>query len=93
MPIYTYRCKDCDYQFEKRQRMADDPLTECIHCEEGHVRRVVNSVGIVFKGSGFYQTDYRSAGYQKAKAADKPVAAAPKKDKKSASKKDAKKAQ
>ena len=60
MPIYTYRCKDCDYQFEKRQRMADDPLTECIHCEHGHVRRVVNSVGIVFKGSGFYVTDNRN---------------------------------
>ena len=60
MPIYTYRCKDCDYQFEKRQRMADDPLTECVHCEEGHVRRVVNSVGIVFKGSGFYVTDNRN---------------------------------
>lgn len=60
MPIYTYRCKDCDYQFEKRQRMADNPLTECVHCEEGHVRRVVNSVGIVFKGSGFYVTDNRN---------------------------------
>jgi len=60
MPIYTYRCNDCDYQFEKRQRMADDPLTECIDCEEGNVRRVVNSVGIVFKGSGFYVTDNRN---------------------------------
>ena len=60
MPIYTYRCNDCDYQFEKRQRMADDPLTECVHCQEGHVRRVVNSVGIVFKGSGFYVTDNRN---------------------------------
>ena len=40
--------------------MADDPLTDCVHCEEGHVRRVVNSVGIVFKGSGFYVTDNRN---------------------------------
>ena len=69
MPIYTYRCNDCDYQFEKRQRMADDPLTECVHCEEGNVRRVVNSVGIVFKGSGFYVTDNRNGkGKGKAKA-------------------------
>ncbi len=60
MPIYTYRCKDCDYQFEKRQRMADDPLTQCVDCEAGEVRRVVNSVGIVFKGSGFYVTDNRN---------------------------------
>lgn len=49
--------------------MADDPLTECVHCEEGHVRRVVNSVGIVFKGSGFYVTDNRNGkGKGKAKA-------------------------
>ena len=60
MPIYTYRCNDCGYQFEKRQRMTDAPLTECIHCEHGHVRRVVNPVGIVFKGSGFYVTDNRN---------------------------------
>ncbi len=60
MPIYTYRCKNCGYEFEKRQRMADDPLTECIRCETGEVRRIVNSVGIVFKGSGFYVTDNRN---------------------------------
>jgi putative FmdB family regulatory protein len=58
MPIYTYRCNDCGHEFELRQRMMDDPLTECPECE-GHVRRVVNSVGVVFKGSGFYITDNR----------------------------------
>ena len=71
MPIYTYRCNDCGYQFEKRQRMTDEPLTECIHCEHGHVRRVVNPVGIVFKGSGFYVTDNRNGkGKGKTKAND-----------------------
>ena len=59
MPTYTYRCKDCSNEFEKRQRMSDDPLTECPTCG-GYVRRVVNSVGIVFKGSGFYVTDNRN---------------------------------
>lgn len=59
MPIYTYRCKDCDHEFEIRQRMTDDPLTECPACA-GEVRRVVNSVGVVFKGKGFYVTDNRS---------------------------------
>ncbi|MCP4420559.1 MAG: hypothetical protein GY805_28465 [Chloroflexi bacterium] len=60
MPIYTYRCKECGYQFERRQRMSDDPLTICPSCEGG-IRRVVNSVGVVFKGSGFYVTDNRGS--------------------------------
>lgn len=58
MPIYSYRCKDCGYEFDQRQRMSDDPLAVCPVCE-GRVRRVVNSVGVVFKGSGFYVTDNR----------------------------------
>ncbi|MEJ2747018.1 MAG: zinc ribbon domain-containing protein [Anaerolineae bacterium] len=58
MPIYTYRCKDCGHEFDQRQRMTDDPLTVCPVCK-GHIRRVVNSVGVVFKGSGFYVTDNR----------------------------------
>ena len=59
MPYYQYRCNDCEHEFETRQRMSDDPLTECPVCE-GHIRRVVNSVGVVFKGSGFYVTDTRN---------------------------------
>jgi putative FmdB family regulatory protein len=46
--------------FEARQRMSDDPLTECPSCDEEALRRVINSVGIVFKGSGFYVTDNRN---------------------------------
>jgi putative FmdB family regulatory protein len=59
MPTYTYRCRECDHEFEKRQRMSDPPLTVCPVCK-GEVRRVVSSVGIVFKGSGFYVTDNRN---------------------------------
>ena len=59
MPIYAYRCNDCGYEFEKRQRMMDEPLRDCPKCE-GEIRRVVNSVGVVFKGSGFYITDSRN---------------------------------
>ena len=58
MPTYTYRCTNCGHEFEARQRMTDDPLTECPQCE-GKIRRVVNSVGVVFKGQGFYVTDNR----------------------------------
>lgn len=60
MPTYQYRCKENDHEFEVRQRMSDKPVTECPVCG-GEVRRVVGSVGIVFKGSGFYVTDNRSA--------------------------------
>jgi putative FmdB family regulatory protein len=60
MPTYTYRCNECDHEFQARQRMTDDPLTECPVCK-GRVRRVVSSVGVVFKGSGFYVTDNRSS--------------------------------
>lgn len=60
MPLYTYRCNQCDHEFQVRQRMVDDPLTECPVCN-GTVRRVVSSVGVVFKGSGFYVTDNRSS--------------------------------
>ena len=60
MPVYTYRCLDNDHEFQARQRMMDDPLTECPVCG-GPVRRVVSSVGVVFKGSGFYVTDNRSS--------------------------------
>jgi len=60
MPTYKYRCKKCGHEFEIRQHMSDQPLTECPVCE-GDVRRVVGSVGIVFKGSGFYVTDNRSS--------------------------------
>lgn len=60
MPTYTYRCNICEYQFDIKQRMADDPLTDCPECEtEKSLRKVLNSVGIVFKGSGFYVTDSR----------------------------------
>lgn len=60
MPTYLYRCNQCDHEFEARQRMSDAPLTECPVCG-GDIRRVVGSVGIVFKGKGFYVTDHRGS--------------------------------
>ena len=63
MPIYSYKCTNCDHRFEARQRFSDDPLTECPNCSGG-VKRVINQVGIVFKGSGFYVTDNRNGKYK-----------------------------
>lgn len=60
MPTYVYKCAHCGHMFEVRQRMSDSALTDCPSCEESELRRVINSVGVVFKGSGFYVTDNRN---------------------------------
>ena len=59
MPVYVYQCETCGVTFERRQRMLEEPLTACPECR-GRVHRVIQPVGIVFKGSGFYVTDNRS---------------------------------
>ena len=58
MPVYEYLCETCSNRFEKRQRFSDEPLTECPVCG-GLVHRVIQPVGVIFKGSGFYVTDNR----------------------------------
>ena len=60
MPTYAYRGSVCAHEFETVQKFADDPLTECIICG-GPVRRVVQPVGVVFKGSGWYINDSRTS--------------------------------
>ncbi|MBX3302094.1 MAG: transcriptional regulator [Nitrospira sp.] len=57
MPIYEYQCEGCAYRFEVKQSMKDDPLTTCERCGKA-VRRLISSPGIMFKGSGWYVTDY-----------------------------------
>ncbi|WP_241385457.1 FmdB family zinc ribbon protein [Rhodococcus sp. CH91] len=59
MPTYSYACTACDNKFDIVQSFSDDSLTECPQCS-GKLRKLFNSVGIVFKGSGFYRTDSRS---------------------------------
>ncbi|MFJ8582735.1 FmdB family zinc ribbon protein [Micromonospora sp. NPDC093277] len=61
MPTYQYACTACGHQLEAVQSFSDEPLTECPACE-GRLRKVFNSVGVVFKGSGFYRTDSRPKG-------------------------------
>lgn len=93
MPTYDYECAKCGHTFEAFQSISAEPLKKCPECK-GKVNRLISAGGgVLFKGSGFYQTDYRSDGYKKAAAADKPSDSAGKKDKKSSSNKDAKKAQ
>ena len=57
MPIYEYQCDSCSYRFEVKQSIKDDPLSSCERCGKS-VRRLISSPGIMFKGSGWYVTDY-----------------------------------
>ena len=59
MPTYGYRCSNCGHEFEIQQRMSDQPLKACPKCE-GKLSKILYPVGISFKGSGFYTTDYGS---------------------------------
>ena len=79
MPTYQYSCNDCGAQHDIVQSMSDPTLTECPACG-GSMRKLFGNVGVVFKGSGFYETDYRSDSY---KAGEKKAseASAPKKEK------------
>ena len=65
MPTYAYACTECGHRFEIVQSFSDDSLTACPECR-GRLRKVFDAVGVVFKGSGFYRTDSRSAARESA---------------------------
>ncbi len=69
MPTYEYRCPK-GHEFEQFQRMSDPPVAECPACGAKSERLLSAGAGLLFKGSGFYITDYRSEGYKKAAEAD-----------------------
>jgi putative FmdB family regulatory protein len=72
MPTYEYRCRKCKRRHEAFQSITAKPLTKCPKCG-GRLKRLLGSgSGFIFKGSGFYITDYRSKGYQDAKKKDQP---------------------
>ncbi|AXK44836.1 FmdB family zinc ribbon protein [Brachybacterium saurashtrense] len=62
MPTYVYACKNCSHRFEQYQSFSEDSLSTCPECTQDALRKVFDSVGIVFKGPGFYSTDSSSAG-------------------------------
>ena len=70
MPTYEYECQKCGHRFEEFQSMKDEPLKKCPVCK-GKVKRLIGAgAGFLFKGSGFYTTDYRSSGYSDKKKKD-----------------------
>lgn len=67
MPTYDYQCKKCGHKFEEFQSMTDSPLKKCPECK-GPVNRMIGTgAGIIFKGKGFYQTDYKPSGCESKK--------------------------
>ena len=60
MPIYEYRCDSCGHELEVMQKLADAPLTDCPECETSALRKKISAVGFRLKGSGWYETDFKS---------------------------------
>jgi len=72
MPTYEYECKKCNNVFDQFQKITDEPLKTCPVCNEEVKRLISSGAGIIFKGSGFHQTDYRSESYKKKAQEDSP---------------------
>ena len=60
MPIYEYKCDECDHELEKLQKMSDDALTECPECGKSSLRKLISAAGFRLKGSGWYETDFKT---------------------------------
>ncbi|MHC4460791.1 MAG: FmdB family zinc ribbon protein [Planctomycetota bacterium] len=72
MPTYDYICESCGYEFERFQSISARPIRKCPKCGKGSLKRLIGAgSGVIFKGTGFYQTDYRSESYKKAEKSEK----------------------
>jgi len=72
MPTYEYICENCDCKFEQFQSIKAKPIRKCPKCGKRELKRLIGSgSGVIFKGSGFYQTDYRSESYKKGEKSEK----------------------
>lgn len=87
MPTYEYACSRCGHQFEEFQSITAAPLRKCPKCAQRSLNRLIGTgAGIIFRGSGFYETDYRSESYKKAAEAEKKAASGGNGDGKAAAK-------
>jgi len=88
MPTYEYQCTKCGVVFDEFQSITAEPLTDCPKCQKKKTlkRLIGGGAGIIFKGSGFYETDYRSSSYKKGAEKEKK-STTPKKDSKPSKKK------
>jgi putative FmdB family regulatory protein len=91
MPTYEYACEGCGHEFEQFQSITAGSLRKCPKCGKNELKRLIGTGGgIIFKGSGFYQTDYRSESYKKAEKSEKGAPEKTSKDKKSETKTESK---
>ncbi len=75
MPTYDYVCQSCGHGFEQMQMITAKPLRKCPKCGKSKLKRLIGAgSGLIFKGSGFYATDYRSEGYKTARESEKKSA-------------------
>jgi putative FmdB family regulatory protein len=75
MPTYEYECDACHHHFDEFQSFSDPPLKKCPKCRKSKLRRLIGTgAAVIFKGSGFYQTDYRSESYKAAAKAEQESA-------------------
>jgi len=88
MPTYAYRCKSCGHEFEELQKISDDPIRVCPKCSKESVVRIISGAGLLFKGSGFYLTDYKKTSSSTSATTPSTENPATKKEKKPAPKKD-----
>jgi len=80
MPTYEYFCNNCGKNFEHFQQMSEAPMKNCLCCRKGKVKRQIGTgAGIIFKGSGFYSTDYRSENYRESAKKEKSSESQPEK--------------
>ena len=83
MPTYEYKCGNCDHMMEKFQSITAGPLKKCPECGKMKLQRLLGTgAGLIFKGSGFYETDYRSESYKKGADSEKPKTESSKTDSK-----------
>ncbi len=74
MPTYVYACRACDSQYEVEQRITENSLTDCLRCEaKGTIKRVIQPVGVMFKGSGFHINDYNAKPSEAENSSSAPV--------------------
>src|SRR5712692_4177808 len=82
MPTYEYQCDACEHNFDEFQSFSEKPLKKCPKCGKSRLRRLFGAgAAVIFKGSGFYQTDYRSESYKSAAKADQEATKPPAADK------------
>ena len=70
MPIYEYKCSDCEHELEKLQKISDAALTDCPECGKPTLKKMISAAGFKLKGSGWYETDFKNSGKKNDSASD-----------------------